>query len=93
MGELLALIESERVGCKPVGRRKCEVKVSEEGWCRAGKEKSVGEGLVFSPRTVKKPPNESSSGCIAFSTESIPTSSLEFSGEWFSKYRSWVWCG
>lgn len=89
-GGLLALMSSSTVGWRPVGRRKCEEKVSESGWCRAGKEKSVGDGLVSSPTTVKKPPRESSSSRNAFSTDSIPTSSLELPGAWLSRCRSWV---
>lgn len=67
------------VGCRPVGCTKPDTKVWErgKGWCRAGKEKSVGEGLVFSPRTVRKPPRESSSTSLGFSTESMPTSMRE----------------
>lgn len=55
------------------------VKVVEVGerWWRAGKEKSVGEGLVSEPRTVRKPARESSSLSTGFSLERIPISNRE----------------
>lgn len=46
----------------------------ETGWCRAGNENRVGEGLVSSPTTVRKPPRESSSGSWGEETERTPTS-------------------
>lgn len=78
-GGLLSLICSCRVGWSPVGFRKEEVKVVEEGsaWWRAGKENKVGEGLVSSPMTVRKPAKESSSLSIGFSFDRIPISRRE----------------
>lgn len=91
-GSLLEMFNS-RVGCRPVGRTKPDTKVCErgKGWCRAGKENSVGEGLVFSPRTVRKPPSESSSTSLGFSTERMPISMRE-SGrdEGLERERDWV---
>lgn len=78
------------VGCRPVGSLKVEVKVWEVGWCREGKEKSVGEGLVSSPTTVRKPPRLSSSGSSGFSMERMPTSSREEAGE---RFVSEMFCG
>ena len=84
---------SSKVGCRPVGCKKPDTKVWEmgKGWCRAGKEKSVGEGLVFSPRTVRNPPRESSSTSFGFSTERMPTS-IRDSGreEGLERERGWV---
>ena len=74
VGGALPLISSCRVGCKPVGWMKEEENANWIGWCRAGKENRVGEGLMSSPTTVRKPPKESSSGSFGDSTESTPTS-------------------
>lgn len=62
-----------------MGVRKVVVKVVEEGsrWWRAGKEKSVGEGLVSVPRTIRKPARESSSLSTGFSLDRIPISRRE----------------
>lgn len=74
VGGSVLLIFNCKVGCRPVGFRKEEENEVVEGWCRAGKEKSVGLGFVSSPTTVRKPPRESSSGSFGDSTERIPTS-------------------
>jgi hypothetical protein len=74
VGDVLELIPSSKVGCRPVGKRKEAENVDSDGWCRAAKEKRVGEGFVSSPTTVKNPPKESSSGSLGDSTERTPTS-------------------
>jgi hypothetical protein len=71
---MLEDIRSRRVGWRPVGWMKVQLNCSEKGWCRAGNEKSVGEGLVSSPTTVRNPPRESCSGSCGGETERIPTS-------------------
>lgn len=78
VGGALEDICNSSVGCKPAGRRNEEENVSWEGWCRAGKENSVGEGFVSSPTTVRNPPSESSSGSLGDSTERMPTSRRSF---------------
>lgn len=57
-----------------MGFRKEEVKVAESGWWRAGKENKVGDGLVSSPITVRKPARESSSFSMGISFDRIPIS-------------------
>jgi hypothetical protein len=86
VGAVLSLMESWSVGCRPVGCRKVDVKVEWIGWCRAGNEKSVGEGLVSSPTTVRKPPRESSSGSFGDSTDRMPTSRRSL-GVWLESWR------
>lgn len=71
------LILSWRVGWRPVGRMKVDVKNSEVVWWRDGKEKRDGEGLVSSPITVKNPPRLNSSTSSGFSWFRIPTSRRE----------------
>lgn len=91
-GGVLSLICSWRVGWSPVGLRKVEVKVVEEGsgWWRAGNENSVGEGLVSSPTTVRKPARESSSLSMGFSLERIPISRRESERGWVrSRDQGW----
>lgn len=83
MGGTASLMFRWRVGCRPEGRLKVEVKDWRVEWCREGKEKSVGLGLVSSPSTVRKPPRLSSSGSRGCSTERMPTSRREEPGEWF----------
>ena len=72
-----------------MGSLKEEVKVCEVGWCREGKEKSVGDGLVSSPITARKPPRLSSSASRAFSIERMPTSSREDPGVVFVRDIFW----
>lgn len=86
------LISSSKVGCRPVGKRKEAENVDPDGWCRAGKEKRVGEGFVSSPTTVKNPPKETSSGCFVASTERMPTSRRPF-GAVFLRLSPCVWEG
>ena len=74
VGGALPRISSCRVGWSPVGARKEDVNEEEMGWCRAGNENRVGEGLVSSPTTVRKPPRESSSRSREGDMERTPTS-------------------
>lgn len=79
-GGALPLTLNSRLGCSPVGKTNFDEKMFEEGWCRDGKENSVGEGLVFSPITVKNPARLISSVSKACSWLRIPTSSREGEG-------------
>jgi len=90
IGGVASLMLSCSVGWRPVGSLKDEVKVCEVGWCREGKEKSVGDGLVSSPITARKPPRLSSSASRAFSMERMPTSSREDPGVRFVRE---MFCG
>jgi len=60
-------------------------------WCRDGKEKSVGDGFVSSPITVRNPAKLNSSGSLAFwgSSDNIPTSKREEPGG-LERFRAWV---
>ena len=77
-GGLGELICSWRLGWRPVGLRNVAEKDEDREWWRAGKAKSVGEGLVSSPMTVRKPARLSSSSSMGFSLERMPTSSRSF---------------
>ena len=70
----MPLTFSSNVGCNPVGVMNEDEKCCVVGWWRDGKEKSVAEGLVCSPITVRNPPRDSSSGSVGFETERTPTS-------------------
>ena len=61
-----------------MGLRKAAEKDEERGWWRAGKANSVGEGLLSSPTTVRKPARLSSSSSMGFSLERMPISNLLF---------------
>lgn len=67
-------------------------KDSAVGWCRAGKENRVGDGLVSSPTTVRNPPRDNSSGSLGDSTDRTPTSSRSF-GVVFERSRPQIWGG
>ena len=90
IGGVALLMFNSSVGWRPVGSLKNDVKVWDVGWCREGKEKSVGDGLLSSPITARKPPRLSSSASSAFSIERMPTSSREEPGVVFVRE---MFCG
>lgn len=73
-----------------MGFKNVAEKDDDKGWWRAGNANRVGEGLVSSPTTARKPARLSSSSSIGFSLERMPTSSRSFEPS-FEMEKSHAW--